>query len=149
MSFIVLGNYSMGKQMSGAADFIAMYESGANTYDLIISMIKTMPLVPVVLVWLICTMVAFYATSFDSIALIGSCYSYHRLEEGQQPSKKIELMWCILLIVLPIALLFSESSMSNIQSVSIIAAFPIGIVMILIVVSLLKELKDFSSHGKK
>ena len=52
-------------------------------------------------------------------------------------------MWCILLIILPIALLFSDSSMSNIQSVSIIAAFPIGIVMILIVASLLKELKSF------
>lgn len=146
VSFIVLGNYSMGKQMSGAADFIAMYKAGANTYDLIISMIQTMPLVPVVLVWLICTMVAFYATSFDSIALIGSCYSYKKLDEGQQPGKKIEFMWCILLIILPIALLFSDSSMSNIQSVSIIAAFPIGIVMILIVLSLLKELKSFTEE---
>jgi len=143
VSFIILGNYSMGKQMAGAADFIAQYQTGANTYDLIIGMIKTMPLVPVVLIWLICTMIAFYATSFDSIALIGSCYSYKHLEDGQQPSKKIEFMWCILLIILPIALLFSDSSMSNIQSVSIIAAFPIGIVMILIVASLLKELKSF------
>ena len=149
VSFIVLGNYSMGKQMSGVSDFIAQYQAGANTYDLIISMIKTMPLVPVVLVWLICTMIAFYATSFDSIALIGSCYSYKKLEEGQQPSKKIELMWCILLIVLPIALLFSDSSMSNIQSVSIIAAFPIGIVMILIVISLFKELKSVTEEQKK
>lgn len=139
----------MGKQMSGAADFIAMYKAGANTYDLIISMIKTMPLVPVVLIWLICTMVAFYATSFDSIALIGSCYSYKKLDEGEQPSKKIEFMWCILLIILPIALLFSDSSMSNIQSVSIIAAFPIGIVMILIVVSLFKELKSFTEERGK
>lgn len=146
ISFIVLGNYSMGKQMAGVADFIAMYQSGMSTYDLIINMIKTMPLVPVVLVWLICTMVAFYATSFDSIALIGACYSYHTLEEGQQPSKKIEFMWCILLIILPIALLFSDSSMSNIQSVSIIAAFPIGIVMILIVISLFKELKCFTQN---
>ena len=100
------------------------------------------------MILLICTMIAFYATSFDSIALIGACYSYHTLEEGQSPNKKIELMWCILLIILPIALLFSDSSMSNIQSVSIIAAFPIGIVMILIVLSLFKELKSFTS-GKK
>lgn len=147
VSFIILGNYSMGKQMSGAADFVVMYQNGANTYDLIISMIKTMPLVPLVLIWLICTMIAFYATSFDSIALIASCYSYHRLGEGQQPDKKIEFMWCILLIILPIALLFSDSSMSNIQSVSIIAAFPIGIVMILIVASLFKELKAFEKSG--
>ena len=110
---------------------------------MIIAMIRTMPAVPVILIWLICTMIAFYATSFDSIALIGSCYSYHTLQEGQQPDKKIELMWCLLLIVLPVALLFSESSMSNIQSVSIIAAFPIGIVMILIVGSLFKDAGNY------
>ena len=51
----------------------------------------------------------------------------------------IQLMWCLLLIVLPIALLFSESSMSNIQSVSIIAAFPIAAVITLIAVSFLKD----------
>ena len=76
-------------------------------------------------------MVAFYATSFDSIALIGACYSYHKLGENESPHKLIELMWCILLILLPIALLFAESSMSNLQSVSIVAAGPIAIVILL------------------
>ena len=144
ISFIVLGNYSMSRQVKGMTDFISMYKSGTNTYDLIISIMKTMPAVPVILIWLICTMVAFYATSFDSIALIGSCYSYHRLEDGEQPDKRIELMWCVLLIILPIALLFSESTMSNIQGVSIISAFPLGIVMIIIVMSLFKDLKAYT-----
>ena len=90
------------------------------------------------------TMIAFYATSFDSIALTASCYSYHTLRDGEQPNKGIQLMWCILLILLPIALLFAESSMSNLQSVSIIAAFPIGIVITLIVVSFLKDIKKYT-----
>ena len=89
------------------------------------------------------TMIAFYATSFDSIALTASCYSYHRLKEGEQPHKMIQLMWCILLILLPIALIFAESSMSNLQSVSIVAAFPIGAVMVLIVLSFLKDARKY------
>ena len=93
-------------------------------------------------------MVMFYATSFDSIALIASCYSYKELEENQKPHKSIQLMWCILLIVLQIALLFSESSMSNIQSVSIIAAFPLGIVMIVIIASFFKDAKKFLKEKK-
>ena len=88
-------------------------------------------------------MVAFYATSFDSIALTASCYSYRSLEEEKQPHKGIQFMWCILLILFPIALLFAESSMSNLQSVSIIAAFPIGIVMILIVISFFKDADEY------
>ena len=88
-------------------------------------------------------MIAFYATSFDSIALTASCYSYHTLKDGKQPHKLIQFMWCILLIMLPIALLFSESSMSNLQSVSIVAAFPIGIVLVLIVVSFFKDARKY------
>ena len=64
------------------------------------------------------------------------------------PHKLIQLLWCILLIVLPIALVFSDSSMSNLQSVSIIAAFPIGIVMILMVWSFIKDAKKYLSEIK-
>lgn len=84
-----------------------------------------------------------YATSFDSIALTASCYSYHTLEDGEQPNKGIQLMWCILLILLPIALLFAESSMNNLQSVSIVAAFPIGAVIVMIAVSFMKDAKKY------
>ena len=100
--------------------------------------------------WFSNSVIAFYATSFDSIAYTAACYSYHILEEGEEPNKGIQLLWCILLIVLPIELVFSESSMSNLQSVSIIAAFPIGIVMILIIWSFIKDasmyMKDNYPH---
>lgn len=139
ISFIILGNYSLGKQVAGNADFITMYQQNGDLYDVIIAIIRTLPCAPLVLTLLLLTMVAFYATSFDSIALIGSCYSYHKLGENESPHKLIELMWCILLILFPIALVFSDSSMNNLQSVSIIAAFPIGAVIVLITVSFLRD----------
>lgn len=143
ISFIILGNYSLGIQTAGKADFIAQYQANGDLYELIISIINTLPCAPLVLILLLLTMIAFYATSFDSIALTAACYSYHKLDENEQPHKGIEFLWCVLLILLPIALVFSESSMNNLQSVSIVAAFPIGIVMILIVVSFLKDAKKY------
>lgn len=143
ISFIVLGNYSLGAQVMGKADFLAIYEKSGDLYEVIISIIRTLPCAPLVLVLLLLTMIAFYATSFDSIALIASCYSYHRLKEDETPHKVVELMWCVLLILLPIALVFSDSSMSNLQSVSIIAAFPVGAVIVLIVASFLKDAKKY------
>ena len=119
---------------------------GIKSYSIIKSRgnhIKTMPCAPVVMVVVLLTMIAFYATSFDSIALTASCYSYHTLEDGEQPNKGIQLMWCILLILLPIALLFAESSMNNLQSVSIVAAFPIGAVIVMIAVSFMKDAKKY------
>lgn len=139
VSFIILGNYSMGLQTSGVKDFIGQYQAEGDLYGLILSVIDTMPCSKIILVVVLLTMIAFYATSFDSIAYTASCYSYKKLLDGEQPHRLIQFMWCILLIVLPIALVFSESSMNNLQSVSIISAFPIGIIMILIIVSFFKD----------
>lgn len=141
ISFIILGNYSMSLQMHGVVDFISQYTQSGDLYGMIVSVIKTLPCSSLVMVVVLITMIAFYATSFDSIALTASCYSYHELEEGKQPHKGIQFMWCILLILLPIALLFAQSSMNSLQSVSIIAAFPIAIVIILIAASFLKDAK--------
>lgn len=69
--------------------------------------------------------------------------------ENEQPYKEIQLLWCILLILLPIALVFSESSMSNLQSVSIVAAFPIAIVIVLITISFMKEAKKYLNKDKE
>lgn len=147
-SFIVLGNYSMGQQMTGKADFIALYNETEDLYGMIVNILKTLPCAPLVMAVVLVTMIAFYATSFDSIALTASCYSYHTLKDGEQPHKGIQLLWCILLILLPIALLFAESSMNNLQSVSIVAAFPIGAVIVLIVASFLKDAKNYMQTQK-
>ena len=71
------------------------------------------------------------------------------LGDDEQPHKAIQLMWCLLLIMLPIALLFAESSMSNLQSVSIVAAFPIGIVIIMIAASFVKDAKKYLNEKSK
>lgn len=143
VSFIVLGNYSLGRQVSGASDFIAQYNETGDLYALIISVIRTLPCPALVLVLVLAAMAAFYATSFDSIALIASCYSYRRLGQDEQPHRAVQLMWCLLLIALPIALVFSDSSMANLQSVSIIAAFPIGAVIALITASFFKDARAY------
>jgi BCCT family betaine/carnitine transporter len=151
VSFIVLGNYSVGLQFSGAADFIAQYEADGDLYALILNIVHSMPASSLILVWILLCMIFFYATSFDSIAYTAACYSYKKLEEDEKPHTLITLLWCILLIVLPIALVFSESSMSNIQSVSIISAFPIGIIMIVMIWSFIKDAKKYMEErdGKK
>lgn len=149
VSFIVLGNYSLGLQTSGAVDFIAQHEASGDLYELILNIINTMPCAQLILILTIVCMIAFYATSFDSIAYTAACYSYKELGENEKPHTLVSLLWCILLIVLPIALVFSKSSMGNIQSISIISAFPIGIIVIMMIWSLLKDAKKYLKELKK
>ncbi len=147
-SFVVLGNHSLGLQTAGKADFIAQYQAKGDLYELIIHIIHTMPGYELFLVWIMLCMITFYATSFDSIAYTAACYSYKKLDENEKPHTAITLLWCILLIVLPIALVFSESSMNNIQSVSIISAFPIGVIMILMVWSFFIDAGKYMTEQK-
>ena len=49
VSFIILGNYSLGLQMAGVRDFVAQYVAEGDLYGLIISIIKTLPCAPFVL----------------------------------------------------------------------------------------------------
>lgn len=70
VSFIVLGNYSMGMQMSGIADFISEYEQAGDLYSIIVNIIKTLPGAPFVLMLVVFTMVAFYATSFGDTGIL-------------------------------------------------------------------------------
>ena len=148
ISFIILGNYSMGLQFMGEFDFIGMYLQTGDLYSVIVSIMNTMPCSYFIMILVLLTMIAFYATSFDSMAYTASCYSYKKLEGEQQPHYIIQLIWCVLLILLPIALLFSESSMNNLQSVSIVAAFPIAIVIVLISVSFIKDCSEYTSELK-
>lgn len=149
ISFIVLGNYSLGLQVHGVVDFIGIYTTTNDLYSVIVTMIKTIPYPNLVLIVVLVNMITFYATSFDSIALIASCYSYRKLGVNELPHKMVQFMWCVLLILLPIALVFAESSMSNLQSVSIIAAFPIAIVIVLITISFFKDAINYLEESKQ
>lgn len=148
-SFIILGNYGLGLQMHGKLDLLAVYAKNGSLYEAIISMLHTLPCYKLVLVILAVSMIAFYATTFDSLAIVASDYSYKEMLPGEEPHKNLKVFWSVLLILLPIALLFSKNSMSNLQTVSIIAAFPVGIIMILIIRSFFKDAAAYLDEKEK
>ncbi len=138
-SFIILGNYGLGLQVSGKVDLLSAYEKSQDLYQSILTIFDTLPLTGIGLVLLALTMIAFYATTFDALTLVAASYSYRELKEAQEPDQRVKLFWAVLLMLFPIALLFNDSSMSNLQTVSIIAAFPIGFIIITIVASFFKD----------
>ena len=101
------------------------------------------------LILLVITMIAFYSTTFDALTMVISSYSYKKLKVDEEPDKKVRTFWAIMFILFPIALIFSENSMYSLQSVSIIAAFPIGIIVIMIVASFFKDAKKYLSEKEK
>lgn len=146
LSFIILGNYGLAQQMKHGVDVIGYIGNGSEMYEAILLIFDTLPLPAFALILLTITMVAFYSTTLDGITYVTSAYSYKRIAPDEEPARGIRGFWSIMLILLPIALLFAENSLYSLQGVTIIAAFPIGILLILIVVSFFK---DFREHSRK
>ena len=142
-SFIILGNYGLGLQTHGILDLMGLYRESQDLYQTIIAIFETMPMAKIGLILLAVTMIAFYATTFDALTMVASSYSYRSLDADKEPDKKVKLFWAVTLMLFPIALIFSENSMSSLQSVSIVAAFPIGFIILMIVWSFFKDADSY------
>ena len=143
MSFIILGNYGLAQQLKHGLDVTGYISNGGEMYQAILKIFGTLPLPEVALILLVITMIAFYSTTLDGITYVASSYSYNKISADEEPSRKIRAVWSIMLILFPIGLLFAENTLYSLQSVTIIAAFPVGILLILIVWSFFKDVKNY------
>ena len=142
-SFIILGNYGLAQQVKHGLDSSGAIAEGADIASTIIRIFDTLPLPALGLILLCVSMVLFYATTFDALTMVISSYSHKELKHDEMPDKRVRTYWAILLILFPIALIFSENSLDNLHSVAIIAAFPIGIIITLIIISFFKDARKY------
>lgn len=143
MSFIILGGYGLSQQTKHGVDAIGYIGNGGEMYEAILMIFDTLPLPALALLLLVITMIAFYSTTLDGITYVASSYSYNRISADEEPSRKIRAFWSVMLILLPIALIFAGNTLYSLQGVTIIAAFPVGILLILIVWSFFRDCRDW------
>ncbi|MBD7895202.1 BCCT family transporter [Limosilactobacillus sp. Sa3CUN2] len=141
-AFIVLSSFGMSRQVKGLINATQLISDGQNYSQVAIKLMETLPQYRIALVLLALAMIGLYSTVFDSITMVISKYSYKQLAIEEEPSKAIRGFWAVIFMVLPMALLISNSNMDNIQSVAIIAALPTMIVMIMIVVGFYRESRN-------
>ena len=149
MSFIILGNYGLAQQLKHGIDITGFLGNGGEMYDAILKIFETLPLAVFALMLLVITMIAFYSTTLDGITYVKSSYSYKKISAEEEPSRKIRGFWSIMLILLPIGLLFAENSLYSLQGVTIIAAFPVGIMLVMIVWSFFKDCRKWLISNDK
>ena len=141
-AFVVLSSFGMSRQVQGLVNATQLISDGKNYAQVAIKLMETLPQYRIALILLALAMIGLYSTVFDSITMVISKYSYKHLSIEEEPSKTIRGFWAIVFMVLPMALLISNSNMYNIQSVAIIAALPTMIVMLMIVVGFYKESRN-------
>ena len=135
--------------MKHGIDISGMIAKSGDYSTVILKIFDTLPLASLGLLLLVITMIAFYSTTFDALTMVVSSYSYKKLDVDEEPDKKIRVFWAIIFILFPIALIFAENSMYSLQSVAIIAAFPIGFIILLIVISFFKDANKYLQEKKE
>lgn len=145
LSFSVLGGHGIAEQSKGSIQVAEMIAGGESPSVVIIEIIKTLYPYKLILAVLVLAMIGFYASTFDALTHVISSYSYKSIGPNEEPSKSVKIYWSILFAVLPCVLLFFESTMFQIQGLSIIAAFPMSILMIIVVSGFIKQIRKSSN----
>lgn len=148
ISFVAFGNFGLFQQATGKVDAAGMLLKGVGPPEVIIQIINQLPFSKIALIVLSLTMIAFYASTFDAITLVVSEYSIKKLPKHQEPLKSIRVYWALVFIILPIALIFNESTLSMLQTISIVAAFPLALIMTLVIYSFFKDIAKDTAEQK-
>ena len=143
VSFLVMGNYGMSLQFIDGMPLMEAVAAGTPTTAVALEILHTLPLSWLVVALVAVVMILLLTTSMDSTALIAGAFSETGLKPEELPSRRGRLYWAMLLIVLPVALLFAEGSLDNIQSVAIIAALPLSVILILCMISFFKDCRVY------
>lgn len=140
LSFTVFGGFGIAEQVATSAGFDQMMTTGTAS-EVILQIFDRLPLPRISLLILVLAMIGFYASTFDALTHVIASYSYKELSVSEEPGKVSKIYWSVLFAALPCALLFSERTSHQLQGLSIVAAFPISILMIVVVVSFFKNVR--------
>ena len=138
--FIILGNYSLNLELSGQYPVVEhVNELGQSSA--IAAIIEILPGGSFLLVFLAIIAIIFAATTYDSASYSLAAGSTRYLKADEHPSRNLRIYWAISMGLLPSALLFI-GGLEPLKTASIMASFPILIIYILLMFSIIRMLRE-------
>ena len=138
--FGVFGGYAMDLQLSNilpVGDILNEHGGPAA----IVEILKTLPISFIVLPFFVVLGVIFLSTSMDSATYILAAIATKEMREGEDPARWHRMVWGAVLAVISISLLL-VGGLRVIQTSAVIVSVPIFIIYILLLISLLRWLKQ-------
>lgn len=146
MSFTILGGYGMNAQINGTFDAAGLIAAGGTPYTMIIDLIfASQPqwLAYTMIIALFFAMLGLYASTFDALTDVVSCFTYKRLDIDETAHKAVKILWAFVFLALPIGLTFLDGTTTLLMAMSIIGALPVTVIMSLIVISFFKDVGSY------
>ncbi|MEJ2171518.1 MAG: BCCT family transporter [Woeseiaceae bacterium] len=145
--YMVLGNYALFLQLTGALDFINIINTLSGS-SAIVATLETLPLAPLVITVFAFVSIIFAATTYDSASYTLASSATLHLKAGDDPARWHRVFWALALAIMPITLIFIGRYAENpggalraLQVILLVVSLPILAVGIMMTISLVKSLK--------
>ncbi|WP_310572760.1 BCCT family transporter [Klebsiella sp. BIGb0407] len=89
-------------------------------------------------------MMVFLASHLDATAYTVAAVTTKGLHQGQDPARSLRVFWCIMLGLIPLAMLYINASLSTLKTAVTLTAAPFIIILIICAIGLVKWLKNHS-----
>lgn len=146
--FGVNGGLAMDRELSGEYSMVKEIMNG-DPYQGVFTLLDTLPLgVVLAVVYTICV-AGFICTTLDTASLCLASTTIKTLDENNNPSAASRLFWCVMLTLIPLALMFSGASFDALKSLAILVSTPLAVVLLFMMIGLLRWMKaDGETPGK-
>ncbi len=138
--FGVFGGYSMNLQLQDILPLNEILNTSGGPAT-VVEILNTLPLSAIVLPFFVILALIFLSTSMDSATYILSAIATKELKEGQEPARWHRMVWGSILAIISISLLL-VGGLRVVQTSAVVVSVPIYIFYLLLIVSLLKWLKQ-------
>jgi BCCT family betaine/carnitine transporter len=138
--YLVLGNFSLGLQMSGELDVLAILKEQDGN-QAIVAGFDQLPWSGVAIALFCFVSIIFAATTYDSASYTLASSASHRLHPSEDPPRWHRSFWAFALAVLPITLMYI-GGIKVAQTAVLVVSLPILFTGVLSTTSLLLSLKS-------
>ncbi|UDM49118.1 BCCT family transporter [Cupriavidus sp. MP-37] len=126
--FGALESYSMHQFITGAIDVprILKEHGGEAAVEMLLS---ALPAGKVFLAVYLAIMIVFLAAHVDAVAYAVAATTTRNLAEGQDPSPTSRVFWCVMLTLVPLAMLFVKASLETMKTAVVLTAIPFLVIL--------------------
>ncbi len=126
--FGALESYSMHQFMSGAIDVprILKEHGGETAVEMLLT---ALPAGKLFLAAYLFIMIIFLAAHVDAVAYAVAATTTRHMREGEDPAPGSRVFWCVLLTLVPLAMLFTKASLETMKTAVVLTAIPFLVIL--------------------
>lgn len=143
--FGALESYSMHQFINGAIDVpkILSEQGGESAVS---ALLTALPMGKVFLGVYLFIMAVFCASHMDAAAYAVAATSTRNLREGDDPTPTHRLFWCVVLTLVPLAMLFAKASLSTMKTAVVLTAIPFMVILLIKIYGFFKWMLQDYGH---